>query len=109
MDFAQQIMGLLAWLLFLAGCVLLHLRVRSPSSLSFLLSIGSCAVWAMWAQSVFWHNFPVAPQPSGANALIGLGRPAAIAETIEATLMLWAAGSFFLAVKAIRRLIPHAV
>jgi len=104
----QQLLEVLAWLLLLAGCALLHVRVRSLSSLSFLLSISACAVWIFWAQSAFWLVLSIAPGTGTAHDLANLGHSQSIAGAIETALMLWVGGSFFLAVKALRPVVRHS-
>ena len=51
MTLLHQLLELFAYLLLLAGCVLLHVRLRRPSSLSFLLSLGALLAWIFWGQS----------------------------------------------------------
>jgi hypothetical protein len=102
MTLALEVVGALGWLLLLAGCVLLHIRVRRISSISFLLSLVSVAAWTYWGQSVLWEIFPVPPGTGTAKDLKSLGQVEPIVAAIEAALMLWVGGSFFFSVKAIR-------
>jgi hypothetical protein len=102
MTLALQVVGVLAWLLLLAGCVLLHIRLRRISSLSFVLSLVAVAAWTHWGQSVLWQIFPVPPGTGTAKDLDLLGHLEPAVAAIEAALMLWVGGSFFFSVKAIR-------
>ena len=108
MTLALEIVGMLAWALFLGGCVLLHLRVRRFSSLSFLLSLVAVAAWSYWGQSVLWQIYPVPPGTGTARDLDSLGRVEPIVAAIEAALMLWVGASFFFSVKAIRPVVRSA-
>jgi uncharacterized Tic20 family protein len=108
MTLAQQFFELLSLLLLLAGCILLHVRLRRPSSLSFLLSLAASAAWKLWGQSVIWQMLPTPPSTGTAKDLINFDYSQSIIAATDLALFLWVSGSFFIAVKAIRPLARHA-
>jgi len=99
---ANQITCLIALLLVLAGCILLHVRLRSYLSLSFLVSIVAIALWAFWGGRALDHMLFVGTANDDAQALIALGRSRTISAAIEAMLMLWFGVSFLLTIRSVR-------
>jgi hypothetical protein len=97
-----------AGLVLLAGCVLFHLRLRTSSSLSFLLSVVATALWAYLARTVLYHSVTSQATPSTAAALTTMDRADSIVAIGDAMLALWLSVSFLLAVRAIRRADRHA-
>ncbi|QNP40171.1 hypothetical protein [Lysobacter solisilvae (ex Woo and Kim 2020)] len=108
MTIATQILEILALLLFLAGCVLLHVRLRRFSSLSLLISIPAFVAWLFWGQDVFLRAVPAALGTGTASDLRDLGQWLSVATIISAVLLVWLATSFFLTVKAVRPTSRHA-
>jgi len=97
----REVVQILSALVFVAGCVLLHLRLRRPSSLSLLLSIGAQLAWLIWGMSFFLRIDPVS-----LGLFIHNEAPAVLywvytAHLITAAMTLWFAVSFLLAIKAI--------
>jgi hypothetical protein len=101
MTVTTQILVLLALLLFLAGCILLHVRLRRFSSLSLLISIPTLVVWLFWGQDVFLRAVPGAIIGT-AKDLRDFGQWLSVATFISATLLVWLATSFFFAITAVR-------
>jgi hypothetical protein len=108
MTLAQQFFELLSLLLLLAGCILLHVRLRRPSSLSFLLSLAASAVWKFAGESALWQILPTPPSAGTAKDLISFEYSQSIVAATDLALFLWVSGSFFFAVKAIRPVSRHA-
>ena len=104
----HQIFGLLSLLLLLASCMLLHIRLRHPSSLSFLFSLAAFIAWSMWGESILWQITPTPPSTGTAKDIIYFARSQAIVAAIEGIFMLWISCSLFFAIKAIRPLARHA-
>ena len=79
-------------LLFPAGCLLLHARLRTRSSLSLALSVLLLTTWSLWARTAAWDallvHFAGRQMP-----------PYTIMLTIE-TLMVWWAGVSLIATAA---------
>ena len=101
MTLLDQLSELLAYLLLFAGCVLLHVRLRRLSSLSFLFSLAALLVWILWGQSALWHLLPTPPGTEAAE-LLQLEHSYPIFAAIELLLLLWFGFSFFFTVKAIQ-------
>jgi hypothetical protein len=102
MSIAIQMLELLALLLFLAGCVLLHVRLRRSSSLSLLLSIATLAAWIFWGADAFLRAVPDTFGTGAAKDLRGLGHWLSIATIVSALLAVWISTSFFFAISAVR-------
>ena len=109
MFLTAQIAGFIALVALLAGCVLLHLRLRNVPSASFLLSIIGLATWALWLQDVvygyLYPSVPAGDPGHGTNAAVAitsLGHSQTIAVISESILILWVGISFFFAIKSIR-------
>jgi hypothetical protein len=114
MHLAVQIAGAVAWLAVLAGCFLLHVRLRNIFSASFLLSIIAIAAWMFWGQAAL-HSVmtlpALTPTPTAGNvgqgnnaaqALAGMGQSQTAISVVESVLIIWIGVSFFLAIKSIR-------
>lgn len=110
MHLAVQIAGAVAWLAALAGCFLLHVRLRNIFSASFLLSILAIAAWMFWGQAAL-DNALTLPTPAADNvgqgnnaaeALAGMGQSQVVISVVESVLMILVGISFFLAIKSIR-------
>jgi hypothetical protein len=102
MSIAIQTLELLALLLFVAGCVLLHVRLRRYSSLSLLLSIATLAAWFFWGADAFLRVAPDALSTGTAKDLRGLGHWFSVTAIISSILMLWLGASFLLSIWAVR-------
>ena len=99
-----ELSGLLrifSFLILLAGCVLFHLRLRRASSLSFLLSVVTAALWLYFAKEML--SYALAPQvaPNTAAVLATMDRAPSIGALVEAMISLWLVASFFLAARSI--------
>ena len=108
MTIATQVLAILALLLFLAGCILLHVRLRRFSSLSLLISIPTLVAWLLLGQDIFLRAAPDALGIGTAKDLRDFGQWLSVATTISAVLLIWFATSFFLAIKAVRPTFRHA-
>jgi hypothetical protein len=102
MSLTIQMLELLALLLFLAGCVLLHVRLRRSSSLSLLLSIVTLAAWIFWGADAFLRAAPDTLGTGTAKDLRDLGYWLSIATIVSAFLAVWISASFFFAIWAVR-------
>ena len=102
MSIAIQSLELLALLLFLAGCVLLHARLRRYSSLSLLLSIAALVTWFFWGADAFLRVAPDALGTGAAKDLQGLGHWFSVTAIISSVLMVWLGVSFLLSIWAVR-------
>ena len=110
MHLVVQIIGAIAWLAVLAGCLLLHIRLRNIFSASFLLSIDAVALWTFWAQAAL---ISILTLPTPAVAVVGQGNNAAEAlaaagthqdaiAVVESIFMIWIGFSFLFAIKSIK-------
>ncbi|MBL8256024.1 MAG: hypothetical protein JNJ62_05440 [Pseudoxanthomonas mexicana] len=104
-----------SFVLIIIGCVLLHVRLRKPASLSLLMALATTAVWDTVGQSMV-HDLlmtPTAtslpPGTSGMNAqaaIDALDRAAPAHNALiagDSILFIWVALSFVLAVASIAR------
>ena len=107
---AVQMAGFIALLALLAGCVLLHARLRNLASTSFLLSIVGIAAWIFWIQDALQGALTIStPATAGnpghgtnaAEAMATIGDFHVIFAASESLLMLWFGISFFFAAKSI--------
>ena len=107
---AVQMAGFIALLALLAGCVLLHARLRNLASTSFLLSIVGIAAWIFWIQDALQGALPISAPATAGNSGHGTNAADAIATIVnyqtvpaacESLLMLWFGISFFLAARSI--------
>lgn len=105
-----QIAGAIAWLAALAGCLLLHFRLRNFFSASFVLSIAVVALWSFWGRAALVSALAL-PAPtianagqgnSAAEALSAVGNSHVVVSAMESILMIWFGVSFFFAIKSIR-------
>ena len=102
MSLIYQLLEWLAVLTLASGCILLHRRVRSASSLSLLIAIATGATWMTLGQWAFWQLAPRAPDPTTAKYLIVIARWQSAGDLIGAALAVWVSGSFFFTAKAVR-------
>ncbi|MGY0613406.1 hypothetical protein [Luteimonas sp. A501] len=101
MIYTNQIAGYVALLFFIAGSIVLHLRLRNYWSLSFIASIVGILVWVFWLSGAVHHEFYY-PLTNEANDVTAMRRFATVVAAIEAVLMLWFGISFLFAAKSIR-------
>jgi hypothetical protein len=101
MDLLTQLPGLAGQLLLLAGCVLMHLRLRRRSTLSLLFSLAAMAAWMFVGPLLHDVLVPSDGAPDMV-VLARLGVAQSVAMAVEAALLFWLGLSFFLAVKSIR-------
>jgi hypothetical protein len=106
-----------SFILIVIGCVLLHVRLRKPASLSLLMALAATALWGAMGQSMV-HDLLMPPAlPSPATDTAGMNAQAAIDALDRAApaynalvvgdsmLLIWVALSFLLTVASIAR--PH--
>ena len=98
MVYTDQTAGYIALLMFLAGCALLHMRLRRTESLSLLLSVAAVIVLGFWAQAAVERV--LFDLPSNAH-IASVARRYNVLATFEALLMLWFGASFLLAIKRV--------
>jgi hypothetical protein len=101
--------------LILAGCVMLHVRLRNLPSLSLLIALATNALWLAGGQSTLRDvltpshaPFPITTTGNNARGALATLDQAAMAENAviagDTLLAFWVALSFALAVASIPRL-----
>lgn len=109
-----EIAGIGSLALILVGCVLLHLRLRRPASLSLLIALAAAVLWNVGGQDTARDLLTpprVASSPTDASgmnaqaAIEALGRDAQVENAVlavDALLSVWVALSFVFAVAVVR-------
>ena len=100
MIYTNQVAGYIALLFFISGAVILHVRLRSYTSLSFIASTAAIMIWGFWLSGVVHHEFYY-PLTDKVRNLTETRRFDAITAAIEAVLMVWFGVSFLFATKTI--------
>ena len=101
MLYTNQVAGHIALLLFICGAVVLHLRLRTYWSLSFIASLAAILIWGLLLSGVLHHEFYY-PMADKVRDLAEMRRFEAITAAIEAVLMMWFGVSFLFANKSVR-------
>jgi hypothetical protein len=102
MNIAIQLSGILALLVFVAGCVLLHVRLRCYSSLSLLFSIAALVIWYFWGTDAVTLAASKSPMLLGLSGGFGSLGAFAYAYLGSFLLLLWLSTSFLLSVMNVR-------
>lgn len=109
-----EISGTGSLVLILVGCVLLHLRLRKPASLSLPIALAAAVLWNVGGQDTVRDLLApphVASSPTGTSGMnaqaaieaLGKGSQAENAVlAVDALLSVWVALSFLLAVVVVR-------
>lgn len=104
-----QIVHAVAWLALLAGCILLHVRLRNIPSTSFVNSIIALAIWAFWGKSALGNALTTrAPEVAigqgnnAAEVIATMGHAQSLVAVGDAVLILWVGLSFLFAIKSIK-------
>jgi hypothetical protein len=84
------------------GFILLHMRLRSHLSLSFLASIAAISIWALWGSNALDRFIFTGTATDDARALVAIGQSQSVGALIESILMLWFGTSFLLTVGSVR-------